>query len=340
MAETVAETRPVAPGPGGPDIDAGLMGEVRQQLHIGKLFRSVPLPAKNYNLPVSPAVPVQGTPPLWTQLPDERPDEFWAHSYDEQDLASGRKPPRLVAEMPVVRFAARRVGVHVHDEVGIGCAHSTACVAENAASAIDRAIVVGNETANPKHLWNGLLYWHGEQESPATVDLCDAYWKPELEEPGYVFCNAREARRRIREVANRCIADKLPHLKRLMGKFGTNPREGAWVTSIAGYIKLLGLDECLTLDKYGPNAVIFDGELAQLFGSPVLASDDVPQDDDSTVVLYVYRPGFLLGWHSGEYEANLAVVELDFRPARDPRVNHIVGVAENLPCEKYECEST
>jgi hypothetical protein len=80
----------------------------------------------------------------------------------------------------------------------------------------------------------------------------------------------------------------------------------------------MGLDQCLTQDKYGDRAVIHGGELAQFAGSPVLVSEHVASNlntsgiydgstTDNTVLLYVNRPSIKLGRRSAKVESDRLV---------------------------------
>ncbi len=136
-------------------------------------------------------------------------------------------------------------------------------------------------------------------------------------------------------------------LKAKMGKWGTNPREGAWLTSMQGYAKMLGLTECLTREKYGSAAVIHKGELAQLFGSPVFVSEHVASDlnasgiydgssTDKTIVLYVNRRACKFGRRSSNVESDriieygqrqvVASVRLDLEEMADPASEPFIGL--------------
>jgi len=118
--------------------------------------------------------------------------------------------------------------------------------------------------------------------------------------------------------------DGLRDLRALMtrgGPYGMYPDDLAYLCSARGYLKhfLKDLDEVLTVDKYGPNAVVLKGELARFDGIPIIPSQHV-QDNlnafgiydgittDKTQVILVYRPGFLKGIRRGvemETEKNI-----------------------------------
>lgn len=65
----------------------------------------------------------------------------------------------------------------------------------------------------------------------------------------------------------------LRNMRKLMGIYGVNPGDLAWIVGVIGYTKLLGLTEVVTMDKYGVNATIVTGELAKLDGIPVIVSE-------------------------------------------------------------------
>jgi len=94
-------------------------------------------------------------------------------------------------------------------------------------------------------------------------------------------------------------------MRKDMGKYGVTPSQLAWVTGIAGYIKLLDLDEVTTVDKYGPGATVLAGELGRLDGIPVVvsewqrevlnASGVYESGQTKTAIDLVYRNGFAIG---------------------------------------------
>jgi hypothetical protein len=98
--------------------------------------------------------------------------------------------------------------------------------------------------------------------------------------------------------------------RKKMGKYGIDPQKVAHVISMAGLIGLLDDTSVLTLEKYGPQATIFNGELAKVDGSPIIVSPAVRDDLNAsgvydgtttteTVAISVYRPGFLRGSRRG-----------------------------------------
>lgn len=63
----------------------------------------------------------------------------------------------------------------------------------------------------------------------------------------------------------------------LMGKYAVNPEACRITCDISTYLKgFLGLDEVITIDKFGPNAVVLTGQLAAYRGVPVIPSASHP----------------------------------------------------------------
>jgi len=91
-----------------------------------------------------------------------------------------------------------------------------------------------------------------------------------------------------------------------MAKYGLRPSELAIISGAKGINKYRGLTEVITVDKYGPQAFVLNGELAKLDGIPLVASEYVRENLNATAVydaitttytesIYVNKRGFLLG---------------------------------------------
>lgn len=70
----------------------------------------------------------------------------------------------------------------------------------------------------------------------------------------------------------------LDAMRKKMGKYGTNPKELAWVVGPSAYQQLQALEQVTTLEKFGPQATILSGALAVLNGIPVVVSEFVRED--------------------------------------------------------------
>jgi len=81
-----------------------------------------------------------------------------------------------------------------------------------------------------------------------------------------------------------------------MGKLGVNPNEVVVVVNPAKFAEMVGWEEVSTVDKYGAQATIVTGELAKVYGKPVVVSAFVPA---SVHALVFNRRAFLLGVRRG-----------------------------------------
>lgn len=76
----------------------------------------------------------------------------------------------------------------------------------------------------------------------------------------------------------------LDAMRKLMGKYGTNPKELAWIVGPSGYAQMLNVDEVATVEKFGPQATVLTGALAVFRGIPILVSEFVREDLNSAGV--------------------------------------------------------
>jgi len=175
--------------------------------------------------------------------------------------------------------------------------------------------------------------------------------------------NAKDARKAWNGLRKLCAAgskmdastfniDALRTIRKNMGVYGVDPRKLAWIVSISVFVQLLGLTEVITLDKYGPNATILQGELAKIDGIPIIVSEYVRQDLNATGVydgttttktelLCAYRNGYLLGNRRGftlkqgedienDQKILVASIREDFEPVFDAATQYAVGEGYNI----------
>jgi len=81
-----------------------------------------------------------------------------------------------------------------------------------------------------------------------------------------------------------------------MGKLGVNPNEVVIVVNPNKYAEMVQWSEVSTVDKYGAQATVVTGELAKIWGRPVVVSAFVPNDVHALVF---NRRAFLLGMRRG-----------------------------------------
>jgi len=73
-------------------------------------------------------------------------------------------------------------------------------------------------------------------------------------------------------------------VRKLLKKYGGDPRNLIWLASPTSAITLQGISEVATLEKFGNRATIITGEIAALQGIPIIQSERVREDVDATGV--------------------------------------------------------
>lgn len=103
------------------------------------------------------------------------------------------------------------------------------------------------------------------------------------------------------------VAD-IATLQALMGKYATRPSDVILFTDIWTYLKMTGLSDVLTIDKYGNDATIIKGELAKLMGYPIVVSEELAKANstgwvDNTAgnnttgqIVLTHIPSWRAGW--------------------------------------------
>jgi hypothetical protein len=67
-------------------------------------------------------------------------------------------------------------------------------------------------------------------------------------------------------------------IRALMGKWGLNPADLAFIVGVSAAHDLLVDTNVLTVDKIGPNATILNGQIASIGGVPVVVSEHVREN--------------------------------------------------------------
>jgi HK97 family phage major capsid protein len=100
--------------------------------------------------------------------------------------------------------------------------------------------------------------------------------------------------------------DDLIAVRQLMGKSGVDVKNQAWICDVDTYLAaLLKIDEFLTLDKLGTQAVVLSGQVGTILGAPVIVSENLDKTGvngklfaGGTVgsMICVARDRFIVGW--------------------------------------------
>jgi hypothetical protein len=73
-------------------------------------------------------------------------------------------------------------------------------------------------------------------------------------------------------------------LRKGMTKWGVNPADLAYIVGVSAAHALLADTNLLTVDKFGPNATILNGQIGAVAGVPVIVSEWVREDLNATGV--------------------------------------------------------
>ena len=64
-------------------------------------------------------------------------------------------------------------------------------------------------------------------------------------------------------------------LLKQLGKYGVNARDTVFITDVATFVSSLGISTVETVDKLGPQATILTGQLATVYGHPLIVSNQM-----------------------------------------------------------------
>ena len=63
-----------------------------------------------------------------------------------------------------------------------------------------------------------------------------------------------------------------------MDQYGLNPMDMAFIVPISSYYALVTDTNVVTVDKFGPQATILNGQLGSLYGVPIIVSEHIRTD--------------------------------------------------------------
>ncbi len=76
-------------------------------------------------------------------------------------------------------------------------------------------------------------------------------------------------------IAGEITAEAYLDLLKQLGKYGVNARETVFITDVATFVSSLGISTVETVDKLGPQATILTGQLATVYGHPLIVSNQM-----------------------------------------------------------------
>lgn len=140
-------------------------------------------------------------------------------------------------------------------------------LAEGAADAWEHAMINGDSTAT-----------HQDTDEEALTDS-----------PAFAFKGFRKLALAIAGLKTDITSGGINEanvraIRKLLKKYAADPRKLIWLASPTTALALQAIDSVVTLEKYGARATILTGELASLFGIPIVVSERMREDLDATGV--------------------------------------------------------
>lgn len=241
------------------DFSADLIDKFRLELKLGAFFRHINMPTNPYKLPGLTG--------------DTTAYKISESTSDSASKITASTPTSAAVTLTAVKLAARTLWSEesaedlivpvlplVKDNLARIMAESVEDALINGDSDGDHFDIDITDPTDHRKSWNGLRARSRQSSDEVSLSTFNA-------------ANLRSMRRK-------------------MGKYGVNPGRLGWLTGPVGMNHFLGLDELITLDKYGPAATILTGEVGRFDGSPVIISEKVREDLNSVGVHDVTNTGF------------------------------------------------
>ena len=334
FAKHIAEGNRVAKSCDGRDLvekamyatGAGVGDEWVPTQHSPRLYEAVRLASKiaplftKFSMPSNPWTnPVEGALPEFKLLSENTADT----------------PTNITAVDPAtknVTFTAKKGGFRVvlseeikEDSIIAILPWLRKTLAEAAAHGLDQAIVDG-DTTNP----------HQDSDVDASTKFRRAW------------LGLRKRALAAAQIDGSTFSTaKIRNVRAQMGNYGADPTKLAYLTSVSGAMRLMGLTEVKSVDVFGPQSPILTGQIAVVDGVPVIVSQDVRQDlnasgvyngttKTNTMVVIVNRDAFALGERRGitlksfldprsDTEQVALTARWDFQPMFDASVEVLCG---------------
>jgi HK97 family phage major capsid protein len=257
-------------------LSAQMMDLVQVELRVAALFPQLTMTSKVLDWPVL------GADLVAYQMGEATGDASAATG--TASTATTNKKPFTAQKLGVRTYASSEI---LEDSIVPMLEFILANTAKALARGIEDAIINGefnaatmdgttfNPAGDAKRVWNGLRYYNFITASyPGDVDA-----------------------------AGTLTSAKLLDAQLTTGAFGATPSMWAWVVGFRGMKALMKQAEVITLEKFGPNASILSGQVASIFGSPVILSEFV--FDQKTTGLYgdgtARNFGSVIGVHRGAF---------------------------------------
>ena len=150
---------------------------------------------------------------------------------------------------------------------------------EGQEKAVEIAILEGDTDGTHQHNFSQL-----PDVAPGTLTSAV------LDSPEYFFDGLRKralaggAAAKVDAGGNAVTEAEMSQARGKMGKYGVDPSALAIIPSPKTYNQMLQLDDVRTMEQYGAQATVLQGELAKYEGIPVVVSEYLREDTDATGV--------------------------------------------------------
>jgi len=276
---------------------------IELNLKVPSLFRTIPMPTSPWKMPVQLS---QGTGYFVNESND-----------DESQKIPASTPGTSAPEFTARKLAGRFLFSEEIDEDSI--VNMRSFLVDELGMSIARA----EETAFVNGDRTGAAGVASSHQDNAGTALFTSNYDARLIFDGLRYFALNNADTSTKTFGNADPSDTLlSNVRLLMGKHAVNPQDLVWIASINTYLKMIGLTNARTIDKYGDKATVLTGELMKYDGIPVVVSEylysnlaDTGVYDGSTtdraMLLLCYTPGFLKGTRGGVTLATDLDIERD-----------------------------
>jgi len=293
-------------------FSASLIDDVRLALRVAALFPTLNMPARSGSFDN----PVRG-------------ERQRAYLIGEATTDSASKIPAATTPSSKITFTAIAHGLRMLWSYDID-EDSAISIMPLVRSELIQALVDGEEESI---ISGDISSTHQDSDVTAANDLRKSF-------AGLRYNSGGSSGTAAVDISTLSVAN-LRAIRKAMGKYGVNPANMAWITSISAYIQMLGLTEVLTMDKWGPGFTAKAGQLGVFDGAPVVVSEFIRNDLNTsgvydgttttdTILMLVntqafwkaYKPGGVLIETGKDIETqqNVAVASrrLDFKQVNTP----------------------
>jgi len=277
---------------------------IELQLKIAALFNQIAMPTSPYTLPV------QTSNAEGYLIPESTADE--ATKIKASTPGTGNSS-----------FVARKLADRVLFSEEIN-EDSIVAVGPFTLAEMGKAIARAQETSLINGDRTGAAGVPGSHQDNAGTALFSSTYDARLAYDGLRYFALNQADTSTKDFSNAVPSDALMGaIRLLMGKHSVLPSDVAWAMSVNSYLQcLFNLSNITTLEKYGPQATILSGEMMKYQNIPVIVSEYIFSNlnasgvydgstTDRSMILCVYRPGFLIGNRGGVTLATANDIETD-----------------------------